>query len=594
MRKIIPSLKQQGVLFGEHYIDDKLRPDDLVYVFDRLLGELDLSSVTQAYSQEGGAMYCPREKLSLLLFAYLNGETSSIQIASLIRRDLRFMYLAGGNTISAEAMRTFRRKHWAAFKEIFLETVYLAEKIGLIKLDKLFALDGSKFRANASPSLSRKKKNWEKKYNELETQVAAFLEAADEQDRLEEESDLEAEEAARRQEIQRKLEELRQARNKTKKTSDNPGEHPPKTESPQQEDESFEKKDSSGENSSAPDKSLEIQDDAEQSLQEPDETQSECNKSVQEQSAALSESTVLSIEEAEKFIYQMEKIQGALEVNADASDELYINLTDPTCRTMKMQQSKLPGYNVQFMTNQQVIVAMEVTQDENDQNQLKPLIEQTIENLNLEERDLENPIPFAADAGYNKGENLDYLNHQEIFDAHVSMHNRKDESEAEPDGTLFEDGFQYNEEKEHWVCPQGEILESGRVRQEGDKTVRHFRGKPTACVLCPLRQKCLTTKQDRKLGYKTLRDDGYRVARQSMRRKLQTEAGKQVYAKRSSEVEPMIGQLKANHVREKIRRTGFDNATSELLLGSLVHNLKKIMRFMEANAKLGQRLALHP
>ena len=95
MRKIIPSLKQQGVLFGEHYIDDKLRPDDLVYVFDRLLGELDLSSVTQAYSQEGGAMYCPREKLSLLLFAYLNGETSSIQIASLIRRDLRFMYLAG-------------------------------------------------------------------------------------------------------------------------------------------------------------------------------------------------------------------------------------------------------------------------------------------------------------------------------------------------------------------------------------------------------------------------------------------------------------------------------------------------------------------
>ena len=80
MRKIIPSLKQQGVLFGEHYIDDKLKPDDLVYVFDRLLGELDLSSITQAYSQEGGAMYCPREKLSVLLFAYLNSETTSIAL----------------------------------------------------------------------------------------------------------------------------------------------------------------------------------------------------------------------------------------------------------------------------------------------------------------------------------------------------------------------------------------------------------------------------------------------------------------------------------------------------------------------------------
>ena len=47
MRKIIPSLKQQGVLFGEHYIDDKLKPDDLVYVFDRLLEELELTSITE-------------------------------------------------------------------------------------------------------------------------------------------------------------------------------------------------------------------------------------------------------------------------------------------------------------------------------------------------------------------------------------------------------------------------------------------------------------------------------------------------------------------------------------------------------------------
>ena len=66
-----------------------------MYVFDRLLEELDLSSITQAHSQEGGAMYCPREKLSVLLFAYLNSETSSIQIENLMRRDLRFMYLAG-------------------------------------------------------------------------------------------------------------------------------------------------------------------------------------------------------------------------------------------------------------------------------------------------------------------------------------------------------------------------------------------------------------------------------------------------------------------------------------------------------------------
>jgi len=100
MRKIYSSLKRQGLLFANYYIDDKLKEDDPVYAFDKLLNELDITSVTEAYSNEGGAMYCPREKLSILLFAYMNGVTSSVQIADLMRSDIRFIYLAGSNRVT--------------------------------------------------------------------------------------------------------------------------------------------------------------------------------------------------------------------------------------------------------------------------------------------------------------------------------------------------------------------------------------------------------------------------------------------------------------------------------------------------------------
>ena len=51
-----------------------------------------------------------------------------------------------------------------------------------------------------------------------------------------------------------------------------------------------------------------------------------------------------------------------------------MNLTDPESRIMKARQGYVQGYNAQLVvTKDQIIVAAEVVQDQNDVHQLLPM-----------------------------------------------------------------------------------------------------------------------------------------------------------------------------------------------------------------------------
>jgi transposase len=76
------------------------------------------------------------------------------------------------------------------------------------------------------------------------------------------------------------------------------------------------------------------------------------------------------------------------------------NTTDPDSRIMKTRQGYVQGYNAQAIVSQdQIIVAVGVTQEANDVQQLKPMLktlEHTLEAAGIEER----PGTGLADAGY--------------------------------------------------------------------------------------------------------------------------------------------------------------------------------------------------
>ena len=86
--------------------------------------------------------------------------------------------------------------------------------------------------------------------------------------------------------------------------------------------------------------------------------------------------------------------------------EVKANVTDPDSRVMKTRQGYVQGYNVQAVVSEdQVILAVGVTQEANDVHQLLPMLERTNQNLaaaGIAER----PGVGLVDAGYWSEANL--------------------------------------------------------------------------------------------------------------------------------------------------------------------------------------------
>ncbi len=84
--------------------------------------------------------------------------------------------------------------------------------------------------------------------------------------------------------------------------------------------------------------------------------------------------------------------------------EAKANITDPESRIMKTRKGYVQGYNAQaVVTKEQIIVAAEVTQEENDVNQLRPMMEQmgkTLKTVGVKEK----VKTKLADAGYGMSE----------------------------------------------------------------------------------------------------------------------------------------------------------------------------------------------
>ena len=82
------------------------------------------------------------------------------------------------------------------------------------------------------------------------------------------------------------------------------------------------------------------------------------------------------------------------------------NVTDPESRIMKTRNGYVQGYNAQTtVTEDQVIIAAEVTQEENDFHQLHPMLEKAAESLEAAGVGVKKEV-CLADAGYFTEQNL--------------------------------------------------------------------------------------------------------------------------------------------------------------------------------------------
>jgi transposase len=131
-------------------VGEVLGEKHLCFFVRRAVEHLDLSAFVAAYDEEGRPGYHPALMVSVWLYAYALGISSSRRLEQRVREDLGFRYLAGGAQPDFWTLNEFRKRHPKALNDLFTQVVEMARRAGLGRLGHL-AIDSTRVRANASP-----------------------------------------------------------------------------------------------------------------------------------------------------------------------------------------------------------------------------------------------------------------------------------------------------------------------------------------------------------------------------------------------------------------------------------------------------------
>lgn len=179
----------------------------------------------------------------------------------------------------------------------------------------------------------------------------------------------------------------------------------------------------------------------------------------------------------------------------------------------------------------------------------------------------------VADTGYSSGENYAFLE-QIGLQSYIPAH-----------GTYKggPDGFIYEKEHDHYVCPQGEIIPFKKVfyEKKNNTKKKEYRASSKLCKGCPIRLNCLgKTAQEKKFTVTYYREEYERaIAR------IESHRGRYMKAKRQSTVEPVFGTLTQFRGLRKINTIGIKQANKVMHMSAIAYNLKKYLKFISKKMK---------
>src|SRR5947199_5914149 len=163
------------------HLAEALLPEPPVHVFVDLVRSIDLGHFVVPPGPKGEKPYHPHALFGILAWGYLHGVRASRNLARLVRQEATFAYLAGGTQPNYRTLARFRRDNATAFTAIFQETVSLALRLGLARLGHV-ALDGTKFKANASKHKAMSYGRMRQREAQLNGEIAALVDQAEAQD----------------------------------------------------------------------------------------------------------------------------------------------------------------------------------------------------------------------------------------------------------------------------------------------------------------------------------------------------------------------------------------------------------------------------
>ncbi len=185
----------------------------------------------------------------------------------------------------------------------------------------------------------------------------------------------------------------------------------------------------------------------------------------------------------------------------------------------------------------------------------------------------------VADTGYSSRENYAFLESEGL------------EGFIPPHGTYKggPDGFIYNKEKDHYVCPQGKIIPFKKVfsdyRTQTKK--KEYRSSSKMCKDCPIALQCLGKSAKEKKFSVTF----YRAEYERNNKRVNSKQGRYMKGKRQSTVEPVFGTLTQYMGLRKINTIGIGQANKVMHLSAMAYNLKKYLKFITKTVKSDAKAA---
>ena len=165
-------------------LDDYIEEGNMCRIIDLFVTSLDMVDLGFKYSetkQTGRKPYNPATMLMLYIYGYLNRIRSSRRLETETKRNIEVMWLMRKLTPDDRTISNFRKDNAKALKKVFREFSLWCSSQGLYGKE-LAAVDGSKFRANASRKNIHTQKGMEKKISEVDKKIDKYMKELDEND----------------------------------------------------------------------------------------------------------------------------------------------------------------------------------------------------------------------------------------------------------------------------------------------------------------------------------------------------------------------------------------------------------------------------
>ena len=176
---------------------------------------------------------------------------------------------------------------------------------------------------------------------------------------------------------------------------------------------------------------------------------------------------------------------------------------------------------------------------------------------------------LAVDSGYDTS-----LIHKELEEKGIAIFAPKKKMSDTSKVEFKRADFLYDEEKDMFVCPNGELLKLACLQRNESTINREYRAKTKACKACPYREKCLAPSQK-------CRKIQVNIFEEIVKKHHETDGSaeyKEALKKRQIFSEGRFAAQKREHNLRQILRCGLGAARDHCLLSAIAFNLKCMVR----------------